>query len=104
LFFRIFFLNWRLEVVGTLNAVPVAGRNVVQANAVCVVRRIASITEKQNIFPFAGVADWARLLGFFFLLFHIVCEPRLRIELGNLFLFFDFYAFDNGAYIKRTEI
>ena len=72
----------------TFHAEPVAFWDVVQVDAVCMVWSIARVAEKELVLVVLGAADWTWPVDelFLFLLF----DPGERVEVGNLFLVFDF--------------
>lgn len=77
------------ELVSTLHTEPGAVWDVVQADAVGVIWRITPVTKEEDFFIFCRVADRARC-DLFLLFLWILVEPSEGVELGNLFLVFDF--------------
>jgi len=59
---------------------------------------VASVAKKEDIFPVARATYWARLLRLGLLFLRVIGEPGLWVKLGHLFLFLNFYAFNNSSY------
>lgn len=90
------------ELICTFHAEPGPVGNVLQADAVGMIRRIAPIAQKKDVFMFRGVADWTRS-GRLLLFLGVLVQPSEGVELGNLFLVLDFVGGQEVSCSKRIR-
>lgn len=75
--------------MGTFHAEPGAVRDIFQSDAMGVIWCVTPVAEKQDFFIFCSVAHRAGR-DLFLLFLWVLVEPSEGVELGNLFLIFDF--------------
>ena len=93
----------KLEQMSTLHAVPVAIRNVVESDTMCMVGSIAAVTQEQDIFSFGRVANGAWVALFLIFLGYILAQPGLDVELGHLFLVLNIVCRNCGACVEKDK-
>lgn len=79
-------------LVVAFHAEPVSSWHAVEADAICMVWSIACIAEQELILVILSAADRTWPVDLFFLFLFL--DPSKRIEIGDLFLIFDFVFLD----------
>lgn len=95
-----------LPLVDTLHAVPRTRGYAIEANAVGMVCRIAAIAEEENVLSVGKIAYGAGdalflFFGVIVIAVGVLSRPAMGVELGNLFLIFDFVGRNKLAWHEQ---